>query len=364
MNIHNNDGFHETLQMAKEGLPLDESRLEILLGARGDQCGDLYAAARSCRQKHFGNRLFGYGFIYFSTYCRNDCTFCFYRRSNNEALRYRKTKDEVIKTAKALTESGVNLLDLTLGEDPHYVMDDAGYDMLLDIADEMRASSGGLPLMISPGVLEGDRVGRAARMGISFYACYQETHNRRLFSTLRQGQDYQTRWDAKMSAMDEGMLVEEGILAGVGETLADVAHSIATMREMRAAQVRIMSFVPQRGAPLRRSMDDDLYLRELNTIAVMRIAMPNRFIPASLDVAGKAGLKERLDAGANIITSLIMPDSGFAGVSNATLDVDSGERSLPGILGTIEGMGLQMGGRLEFESALCKLREECGRQCA
>jgi methylornithine synthase len=349
--------------MAMEDHPLEESHLEILLGAEGVQREALYAAARECRLKHFGDRLFGYGFIYFSTYCRNDCTFCFYRRSNGDAPRYRKTKDDVIRTAKALTESGAHLLDLTLGEDPHYVMDDEGYDMLLDIADDMRALNG-LPLMISPGVLEGGRIKKAARAGISFYACYQETHNRQLFSALRQGQDYETRWNAKMSAREGGMLVEEGILTGVGETLADIAHSIKTMKEMRAAQVRVMSFVPQRGAPLKRAIEDGLYPRELNTIAVMRVSMPGKFIPASLDVAGKAGLKERLDAGANVITSLIMPESGFAGVSNATLDVDNGSRSLPGILDTIGELGLRMGSGSEFESALGKLREECEIQCA
>jgi methylornithine synthase len=122
-----------------------------------------------------------------------------------------------------------------------------------------------------------------------------------------------------------------------------------------------MSFVPQKGAPLRRSIDDGLYSRELNTIAVMRVAMPERFIPASLDVAGKAGLRDRLDAGANIVTSLIMPESGYAGVSNATLDVDSGSRSMPGILDTLNECGLEMGTRPEFESALRKLHEECER---
>ena len=357
------DIFDETLQMAVSRLPLDEPRLEVLLGASGERREALYAAARACRREYFGDRLFGYGFIYFSTYCRNDCAFCFYRKSNGEALRYRKTREEIIQTARALGESGVHLLDLTLGEDPRYVLDDAGYGDLLDIADDIRGAAG-LPLMLSPGVLGKEEIRRAAGRGVSFYACYQETHNRELFSRLRQGQDYQRRWDAKLYAREEGVLTEEGILAGVGETLADVARSIAAMREMRAAQVRVMSFVPQRGAPLCRSDEDGLYERELNTLAVMRVVMPDRFIPASLDVAGKAGLKDRLNAGANIITSLIMPNSGFAGVSNATLDVDSGSRSLPGVADALSECGLRMGDRREFEDALRKLHEECDLKCA
>jgi methylornithine synthase len=69
--------------------------------------------------------------------------------------------------------------------------------------------------------------------------------------------------------------------------------------------------------------------------------MPDRLIPASLDVDGLAGLKLRLDAGANVVTSIIPPHKGFQGVSQSTLDVDEGGRSIDAILPVLSACGLQ-----------------------
>ena len=75
------------------------------------------------RCREFGDGIFLYGFVYFSTYCRNDCNFCYYRSSNQLPERYRKSREEIIRTAVDLKESGVHLIDLTMGEDDYYLKD-------------------------------------------------------------------------------------------------------------------------------------------------------------------------------------------------------------------------------------------------
>jgi len=52
--------------------------------------------------------------------------------------------------------------------------------------------------MVSPGVLP--RKVSLKEAGADWYPLYQETHNRRLFSTLRLGQDYDERMKAKSEA--------------------------------------------------------------------------------------------------------------------------------------------------------------------
>ncbi len=59
----------------------------------------------------------------------------------------------------------------------------------------------------------------------------------------------------------------------------------------------------------------------------MRLVMPDRLIPASLDVDGIAGLESRLAAGANVVTSIVPPAPGLAGVSQSELDIDEGLRT-------------------------------------
>ncbi len=314
-----------------------EEIIHLLSLEQPEETGQLFRTARKARRSHFGNQVFLYGFIYFSTYCRNDCAFCFYRRSNPAGTRYRKTPAEIIETAGQLTASGVHLLDLTMGEDPYYYYN--GYfDELLELVSAVKVQSG-LPVMISPGVVTRDQLHDFCDLGVDWFALYQETHNRELYGKLRLAQDYDERLELKPYAHQLGMLVEEGLLSGIGESEADLCQSFTIMRELEADQLRVMSFIPQIGTPLEK-LGTGSHLRELKIIAVMRLLFPDRLIPASLDVDGLAGLQLRLNAGANVVTSIIPPHKGLQGVSQSTLDVDEGGRSIDAILPVLDKCGL------------------------
>ncbi len=90
------------------GAEPDVHDLEALLRA-GDEAPLVFAAAREMRERHSGDAVFLYGFVYFSTYCRNECAFCFYRADNDESPRYRKTAEEVVTICRDLASSGVVL---------------------------------------------------------------------------------------------------------------------------------------------------------------------------------------------------------------------------------------------------------------
>ncbi|MCL2509613.1 MAG: methylornithine synthase PylB, partial [Methanomassiliicoccaceae archaeon] len=78
--------------------------------------------------------------------------------------------------------------------------------------------------------------------------------------------------------------------------------------------------------------------------------------PASLDVEGIAGLKSRLDAGANVITSIVPPHEDLAGVAQHELDIDNGHRSVAHVLHMLDGMGKKVATCTEYESLLKKLK--------
>ena len=162
-----------------------------------------------------------------------------------------------------------------------------------------------------------------------------------MFSRLRPGQDYDRRFLAKQHAKKIGLLIEEGILTGVRESGNDITMSMNIMREMGAQQVRVMSFNPQEGTPMSGRSSPDR-LQELQIIAVMRLLFPEKLIPASLDIDGVKNLKQRLDAGANVITSLIPPLSGLSGVSQIDLDINEGHRTVDGVLRVIDESGLEI----------------------
>jgi len=347
----------ELCRRALAGEVLGEPDLATLLAARGGAAEVVFAAAREARARQFGDAVFLYGFVYFSTYCRNDCAFCFYRAANDESPRYRKSIDEVVTICGDLAGSGVVLLDLTMGEDP-LIHDDPGYGGLLELVAAVRRISG-LPVMVSPGVVPDEVLAGLRARGVDWYALYQETHSPELYERLRTGQPFAARAAARSAARRSGLLVEDGILTGIGDTAADRARSIAAMREAVWEQVRVMTFVPQAGTPLAgvSTAGDEA---ELLTIATMRLAMPHALVPASLDVDGIRGLERRLEAGANVVTSIVPPTVGLAGVSQAELDIDEGQRTVASVLPHLARLGLRAGTASEYRSWLTAAHVRAG----
>lgn len=338
------------INRAVDGAHLGAREIEALLGVDdADTAALLFEAAQTLRERHFGRRIFLYGFVYFSTYCRNHCTFCFYRWGNAESPRYRKSADEVVAIARGLADSGVHLIDLTMGEDPD--LHDPGYfEPLVELVGRVRREAG-RPVMVSPGVVPRAVLAAFRAAGADWYACYQETHDPVLYRELRPWQDYGRREASRSEAIAVGLHAEDGILLGVGETVSQRARSLLTMRAQGVRQVRVMGFVPQKGTPLGHREMPSL-LSEMVTLATMRLVMPDRLIPASLDIDGLRGLEARLRAGANVVTSIIPPDSGLAGVSQSTLDIDQGFRTVAGVKRHLAPLGLEVATLAEYEAWL------------
>ncbi len=329
--------------------PLSRREVLYLLGLKqADEIKKLFIAAQSLRQRYFGDSIFLYGFLYLSTWCRNNCAFCSYRSSNRFCRRYRKTDRQVIEAAIDMADSGVHLLDLTMGEDLLYYEKEDGFEPLLYLVKEIKRQTS-LPIMVSFGALPDQVLDNLFETGAEWYACYQETHNEKLFHQLRLNQNYSDRLSKKYKAAELGLLIEEGILSGVGESLDDIVDSIEEMQKMGAHQIRVMNFIPQQGTPM-QDFPPPPKLRELVIIAVLRLLFPNKLIPASLDVYGIDGLRDKLEAGANVVTSLILPQSEMAGVAQSTLDIREGYRTVKGIVPILNELGLTQAGLDDYIS--------------
>lgn len=329
---------------------VEKEEVELLLNLRKKEEVDyLFAAARKARTLHFGTTVFLYGFLYFSTYCRNDCVFCQYRKTNDGIHRYRKSLEDILQAADEMKRSGVHLIDLTMGEDPWMLANDSsGFSRFSGIAKQVKNRTG-LPVMVSPGVMELEQITELAGMGMEWFACYQETYNRALFEQLRSDQDFDKRMLAKNVAREHGMLVEEGLLLGVGSSPRDIVDALCALKTEGFDQVRAMRFVESKGVTIPPA-DNSPANQEFLTIALMRLLMPEVLIPASLDVDGLEGLSIRLAAGANVVTSVVPPNQGLAGVANASLDIEESRRSMEWILPILEGAGLEVASQEAYQA--------------
>ncbi|KXB06483.1 hypothetical protein AKJ51_03660 [candidate division MSBL1 archaeon SCGC-AAA382A20] len=321
------------IERAREG-KFEKEDIERLLSPKNkEERSFILKKAKEIKEKHFSNEIFLYGFVYFSTYCKNNCRFCFFRRENKLAPRYRKDKKEIIKIAETLIREGVNLVDLTSGDDPYY---NQNFGELLDIVNDI--SKLGCSVMVSPGVVDKEETNKLLDSGADWYALYQETHSPKLYKKLRINQSFQSRVKARENAAKTGMLVEDGILLGVGESKEDLANSIMTMARKNLAQVRCMLYVRHDGVPLRKkSLSADYPL----ITALLRITNPRKLVPASLDIDGLKGIEKLIEAGANVITSIVPPNFQLAGVAQHEYGIESGERSTNSVKSFLRKKGLK-----------------------
>jgi methylornithine synthase len=330
-----------------QGFQLSDNDLRTLLSLESEEeLGKLYSEARKVRDHYFGNRVFLNCFIYFSTHCKNLCTFCYYN-CKNKIKRYRLTKEEIEETCRALKGAGFHMIDLTMGEDPYYYEDPNRFVELVRMVKEEL----GLPIMISPGVIGNATLLKAREKGANFLALYQETYDRGLYRQLRVEQSFDERINARRFAKKLGYCIEDGILTGVGNDIQSTIRSLKGMKSNDPDMVRVMTFLPQAGTPL-SDFNDKSNLSELKILAILRLMFPESLIPASLDLEGIDGMVPRLNAGANIVTSILPPNSLLEGVANYDRGFEERDRDIKSVIKRLKNLGMRPARQAEFEAVL------------
>ena len=98
-------------------------------------------------------------------------------------------------------------------------------------------------------------------------------------------------------------------------------------------------------------------LRERLTIAILRLAFPDSLIPASLDVAGLDGMRSRLAAGANVVTSLVPSGFGLAGVAQSSLDIAEAKRTTARIRLELEKLDMRAASSEDYHNWIANRRK-------
>lgn len=344
MNYHDLDGFASEIE---NGLKLSDDEIRGLLSIEDEgELEKLFYVSRAIRDHFFGNKVFLYSFVYFSTYCKNECAFCYYRRSN-EIERYRLTMDDILKLCTTLKGEGVHMVDLCMGEDPHF---HDNPENLIELVKTVKKELN-VPIMISPGVVDNDTLIKLRESGANFLALYQETYDPELYKRLRVKQSFEGRMNCREFAKEIGYCVEDGILTGIEEDNESILRSLRGMEKSNPDMVRAMTFTPQEGTPL-EGITQQTSLNELKIIAILRLMFPDRLIPASLDLEGIDGMVDRLNAGANVVTSIIPSNSSLEGVVNYDRDYAERDRDVKSVVARLKTMGMIPADQSDFDGVL------------
>ena len=95
--------------MNKENLTKDQI-ISLLKLTDINEVKKLYHKAEKMREKYFGNEIHLRGIIEFSNYCRQDCTYCGLRKSNETVERFRMSKEEILNTTKYINDSEIKTI--------------------------------------------------------------------------------------------------------------------------------------------------------------------------------------------------------------------------------------------------------------
>lgn len=239
------------------------------------------------------------------------------------------------------------MIDLTMGEDPYFYEDPNRFIELVQIVKEEL----GLPIMISPGMIGNETLLKAREKGANFFALYQETYDKRLYRQLRVGQSFDERINARSFAKELGYCIEDGILTGIGNDIQSTIQSLIGMKSNDPDMVRVMTFLPQAGTPL-ANFNEKSNLSEIKILAILRLMFPKCLIPASLDLEGIEGMVPRLNAGANIVTSILPSNSQLEGVANYDRELEERDRDIKSVIKKLKSIGMRPARQAEFRAVL------------
>ena len=217
--------------LAKNRLNLEE--VAVLINATDDESIQLIKnGAKELKTKVYGNRIVLFAPLYVGNKCSNNCTYCGFRASNNDAVRKTLSDNELVKEIEALEDNGQKRLILVYGEhaqySPEYIADTVrtAYSVKKGNGEIRRVNINAAPLDI-----EGFRTVKEA--GIGTYQVFQETYHREAYKTYHL-RGKKANFDYRLTSLDraqEAGLDDVGIGALFGlydwrfEVLGLVRHT-------------------------------------------------------------------------------------------------------------------------------------------
>lgn len=349
--------LRRVLRRARDGVALNVDEAAIAMTARGDDLADLCASAARVRDAGLvsagrtgpGGRLpVSYSrkvFIPVTHLCRDTCHYCTFvtvpgkLRAAGRGMYLEP--DEIVDIALQGAQQGCKEALFTLGDRPEarwpqarQWLDERGYDSTLDYvracAIRVLEETGLLP-HLNPGVMSWAELSRlkpvAPSMGMML-----ETTSRRLFETrglAHYGSPDKDPAVRLRTLTDAGRLsipFTTGLLVGIGETLAERADTLHTIRKVHkefghVQEVIVQNFRAKDRTAMAEVPDAD-FDEFLACVAVARLVMgPDMRIQAPPNLVSPAECLALLGAGVD----------DWGGVSPVTPDHVNPERPWPAL---------------------------------
>lgn len=289
----------------KKGEKLKKEEWIKLLNCNPKDQNLLFEEARKIRDKVYGKTVFVRGLIEISNYCKNDCFYCGIRRSNEKAMRYRLTPEEILACCREGYDLGFRTFVLQGGEDPHFTD-----DLLCDLIEKIKKSHPDCAVTLSLGERSCESYQRLKDAGADRYLLRHETATCSHYEKLHPaGMLLETRKKCLYDLKEIGFQVGAGMMVGSPfQTQEELAEDMLFLQELRPHMVGIGPFISHQDTPFcdepNGSVDTTILL-----LALTRILLPNVLLPATtaLGTLDPKGREKAVLAGANVVMPNLSP---------------------------------------------------------
>ncbi len=283
----------------KEDLSKEEIITLLSLDNKNDQ-QKLFDRANELRLLYCGEEVHLRGIIEISNICEQNCVYCGLRADNKKLERYRMTPEEIIETAKNISNLGIFTIVLQSGEDCHFDSDIISY-LIYQIKQKANVA---ITLSLGERTFEEYRTWKIA--GADRYLLKHETANKLLYEKYHFKQQLSERLEHLKFLKSIGYQIGSGSMIGLPmQTIEDIADDILLCKTLDLDMAAFGPFISSPDTPYQNFNSGSAELT-LKTMAVARIVLKKVHIPATtaLDTIDSIGREKGLSAGANVV----MPD--------------------------------------------------------
>ncbi|MHB8124912.1 MAG: [FeFe] hydrogenase H-cluster radical SAM maturase HydE [Desulfitobacteriaceae bacterium] len=293
--------------------------ISILSSQEAETLENLLTAADLCRRNNIGDRVYFRGLIEFSNHCDCNCFYCGIRKNNQNILRYRLKKDQIINIALAAYQAGFHSVALQSGE----VHEPAEVDFVVEVVKAIKehsqaldANGQGLGITLSMGELSFRQYNKLWEAGAHRYLLRIETSDAGLFNSLHPPtQTYTKRLECLTALKDIGFQVGTGVMIGLpGQNFEHLAHDLKFFVDQDIDMLGMGPYIPHKDTPMYRTgraIQFDTFSTTLKMLALARLLMPdiNMVASTALQTIHPQGLELGLKAGANVVMPILTPET-------------------------------------------------------
>ncbi|GAA5609161.1 biotin synthase BioB [Streptomyces platensis] len=304
-------------------LPTREEALAVL-ATSDDELLDVVAAAGKVRRQWFGRRVkLNYLVNLKSGLCPEDCSYCSQRLgSKAEILKYTWLKpDDASKAAAAGVAGGAKRVCLVAsGRGPT----DKDVDRVSETISAIKEQNEGVEVCACLGLLSDGQAGRLREAGADAYNHNLNT-SEATYGDICTTHDFSDRVSTVQQAQAAGMSACSGLIAGMGESDADLVDVVFALRELDPDSVPVNFLIPFEGTPLAKEWNLTPQ-RALRILAMVRFVCPD--IEVRLAGGREVHLRSLQPLALHLVNSIFLGDyltsEGQAGKDDLAMIADAG----------------------------------------